>query len=282
MKIALFDNNRLGVVDGDVLRDVGDLVGWNPGRAQESLVALMANFADRKGAIEAALLDCTPTPLSSVRLRPPVPDPSKIVAAPVNYAQHQDEMNAQFNNAQYTVEKLGFFLKAPSSLIGPGERVLLPFRDRRTDHEAEIAFVIGKDAKDVSESEAADYIFGYFALMDITVRGKEDRPWRKSFDTFTPVGPWIVTADEMGNPNEVDLNLWVNDELRQSTNTHTMIYNCYKFLSAASQVLTLKAGDIVTTGTPEGVGPIVDGDTVRIQIERIGEFSVQVAYRPGI
>ena len=160
--------------------------------------------------------------------------------------------------------------------------MLLPFRDRRVDHEAEIAFVIGKEAKDVKAEDAADYIFGYLALMDITVRGKEDRPWRKSFDTFTPIGPWIVTGDEVENPNQLQMNLWVNDEIRQSANTSDLIYDCYKFLEAASSVMTLMPGDIVTTGTPEGVAPITKGDTVRLNIERIGEFSVQVDYKPGI
>lgn len=279
MKLALFNDDRPGGVDEDKVYDISSLIGWDFERPQESLVNFMRTYAEQDARIRDAMRQCPVLALTDVRLRPPVPAPSKIVAAPVNYRLHQDEMNQQFNNAEYTIEKLGFFLKAPSSIIGPGETILLPFRDRRTDHEAEIAFVIGRDAKDISETEAADYIFGYFALMDITVRGKEDRPWRKSFDTFTPIGPWIVTADEMMNPNNVDLRLWVNDEVRQATNTSTMIYGCYKFLSEASKVLTLKAGDIVTTGTPAGVGPIQAGDTVRVQIERIGEFSVQVEYR---
>ncbi|GEO27664.1 hypothetical protein AAC03nite_34490 [Alicyclobacillus acidoterrestris] len=279
MKIALFDDYKVGVVKGDGIVDVSEIVGWDSAQPQASLVSLMSRYGHLQSVIEEGISDARIIPLQAVRLRASVPYPSKIVAAPVNYYLHQDEMNVQFNNAQYTVENLGFFLKAPSSIIGPGDTVLLPFRDRRTDHEAEIAFVVGRDAKDVPASEASKYIFGYFALMDITVRGKEDRPWRKSFDTFTPIGPWIVTADEMGNPNEVDLKLWVNDELRQATNTRTMIYDCYKFFEAASSVMTLRAGDIITTGTPEGVGPIVDGDTVRIWIERIGEFSVHVAYK---
>ena len=124
-----------------------------------------------------------------------------------------------------------------------------------------------------------EYIFGYFALMDITVRGKEDRPWRKSFDTFTPIGPWIVTQDEISDPNQLEIKLWVNDELRQSANTKDLIYNCYKFFEVASSVMTLKPGDIITTGTPEGVGSNPKGDQVKIHIERIGEFSVSVDYK---
>ncbi|MEB3104006.1 fumarylacetoacetate hydrolase family protein [Ferviditalea candida] len=279
MKIALFNDFQLGVVKGDRIFDVGAVVQWDSWNPQASLENLFECYADLKSHIEDYLVTARSYPLSNVNLRPPVPKPGKIVAAPVNYYLHQDEMNAQFDNAAYTIENLGFFLKAPSSIIGPGETVKLPFPERRTDHEAELAFVVGKRAKDVPASEASEYIFGYFALMDITVRGIEDRPWRKSFDTFTPIGPWMVTIDEIGNPNELDLRLWVNNELRQSANTRDLIYDCYKFFEAASAVMTLEPGDILTTGTPEGVGPITKGDRVRIQIDGIGEFSVSVDYK---
>jgi len=279
MKIALFNNNELGVVQDELIYNIGDFVSWDAMRPQESLITLMENFEELKPRIEESLGLASHYPLEEVVLKAPVPKPGKIVAAPVNYYLHQDEMNEQFSNAEYTIEKLGFFLKAPSSIIGPGDTIKLPFLDRRTDHEAELAFVVGKKAKDIPASEAHKYIFGYFALMDITVRGKEDRPWRKSFDTFTPIGPWIVTGDEIGNPHELDLKLWVNDEVRHSANTKDLIYDCYKFFEAASANMTLEPGDIITTGTPEGVAPIDKGDQVRIQITRIGEFSVNVDYK---
>ncbi|GAA4714217.1 fumarylacetoacetate hydrolase family protein [Brevibacillus fulvus] len=281
MKIALFNKHNIGVVTEDRIVEIGELVSWQRENPQQSLQYLMENFAELKPRIEQYVTSAESVPLSEVSLQAPVPNPTKIVAAPVNYYLHQDEMNAQFNNAEFTIEKLGFFLKAPSSIIGPGDTVRLPFADRRTDHEAELAFVVGKRAKDVPAAEAHQYIFGYFGLLDITVRGKEDRPWRKSFDTFTPIGPWIVTADEVGNPNELGFKLWVNDELRQSANTKDLIYDCYKFFEAASAVMTLEPGDILTTGTPEGVGPIQKGDVVRIQLERIGEFSVAVEGKEG-
>ncbi|WP_099363652.1 fumarylacetoacetate hydrolase family protein [Fredinandcohnia onubensis] len=274
MKIALFNDNCLGIVNGEFIIDISSLVEWNKNEPQKSLVKFMANFEEKRNEIEGQLKTLPSYLLKDVSLRAPVPNPSKIVAAPINYVLHQEEMNVAL-----TVDRLGFFLKAPSSIIGPDETVLLPFKDRRTDHEAEIAFVVGREAKDVPASEAADYIFGYFALMDITVRGKEDRPWRKSFDTFTPIGPWIVTGDEVEDPNNLQMKLWVNEEIRQSANTSDLIYDCYKFLEAASKVMTLYPGDIVTTGTPEGVAPITKGDTIRINIERIGEFSVSVDYK---
>lgn len=278
MKISLFNDNRLGIVKGDSIVDVSDTVSWNSDDPQKSLVRLFNELNDLSAEKKESLFNEGKTYLlSEVQLRAPIPEPGKIIAAPINYVMHQKEMNVDL-----TVERLGVFLKAPSSIIGPNESVLLPFKDRRVDHEAEIAFVIGREAKDVKAEDAANYIFGYFALMDITVRGKEDRPWRKSFDTFTPIGPWIVTGDEVGDPNNLQMDLWVNDELRQSVNTSDMIMGCHQLLEVASNVMTLNPGDIITTGTPEGVGPITKGDVVRIKIERIGEFSVQVDYKPGI
>lgn len=277
MKIAVFNENSVGVVNGDKLVDITELTNWDKENPQQSLVNLMKEFNELKPKIEENLALSPSYSIIEVALRAPVQNPSKIVAAPINYILHKQEMNTAL-----TVDGLGFFLKSPSSIIGPNDTILLPFKDRRVDHEAEIAFVIGKEAKDVKAEDAADYIFGYLALMDITVRGKEDRPWRKSFDTFTPIGPWIVTSDEVEDPNQLKIDLWVNDEIRQSANTSDLIYDCYKFLEAASAVVTLLPGDIVTTGTPEGVAPITKDDTVRINIERIGEFSVHVDYKPGI
>jgi 2-keto-4-pentenoate hydratase/2-oxohepta-3-ene-1,7-dioic acid hydratase in catechol pathway len=282
MKIAVFNDNRLGIVQNDRITDVTNSVPWNKENVQESLVQLMGSFNEWKPKMEEALASSDTYAVKEIKLQAPVPNPSKLLAAPVNYLNHQDEMNAQFNNAEFTVEKLGLFLKAPSSIIGPDETVLLPYKDRRHDHEAELAFVVGKEAKNVKASEASNYIFGYFSLMDITVRGKEERTWRKSFDTFTPIGPWIVTADEVGNPHNLHMDLWVNEESRQSANTKDLIYDCYKCFEIASHTMTLYPGDIITTGTPEGVGPITKGDQVRIQIERIGEFTVHVDFKEDV
>jgi len=279
MKIAVFNQNRLGVVQNEEIFDVTEAVAWDTQNVQSSLVALMTHFSEWKGKMADAMHAAPRHSLSQVKLQAPVPNPSKILAAPVNYLSHQQEMNEQFQNAPYTVEKLRLFLKAPSSIIGPDETILLPYPDRRHDHEAELAFVIGKEAKDVKASEAASYIFGYFALLDITLRGEEERTWRKSFDTFTPIGPWIVTADEVGDPHTLQMDLWVNEELRQSANTSKLICDCYKCLEIASHAMRLYPGDIITTGTPEGVGEIVKGDKVRIRIERIGEFSVEVDWK---
>lgn len=274
MKIALYNDNQLGVVMENSVVEIGSVVAWDSHDVRGSFQRFLSEFYDLRNVVDKRVAQGPRVALADVVLLAPVPEPGKIVGAPVNYMSHKEEMNEDF-----TVERLGFFLKAPSSIIGPEGTVRLPYRDRRTDHEGELAFVIGKQAKDVTADRASEYIFGYFGLMDITVRGREDRPMRKSYDTFTPVGPWIVTADEIGNPHDLDLRLWVNDELRQSANTRELIADCYRFLEISSHVMTLYPGDILTTGTPEGVGPIEAGDRIRLQIENIGELSVDVGFK---
>ncbi|MFJ9889449.1 fumarylacetoacetate hydrolase family protein [Streptomyces sp. NPDC091287] len=211
--------------------------------------------------------------VSDVRLRVPIPDPSKIIAAPVNYRDHQAEMSTDSQ-----VGALGFFLKAPSSLLDPGATVQLPYHDRRFDQEGELALVIGRTARHVSEQDALDYVFGYTGLLDITMRGGEDRSTRKSFDTFTPMGPVLVTADEFGDPEAVELHCWVNGELRQKANTRDLIWGVAQLTAYASSVTTLHPGDVITTGTPAGVGPLQAGDTVRLTLSGLGtDLAVQVA-----
>ena len=212
-------------------------------------------------------------PLSDVRLRVPVADPSKVIAAPVNYRDHQTEMNV---DAQ--ISALGFFLKAPSSLLDPGGTIRLPYHDRRFDQEGELALVIGRTARRVSEDDALSCVFGYTGLLDITMRGGEDRSTRKSFDTFTPMGPVLVTADEFGNPDGAELRCWVSGELRQKATTRDLIWGVARLVSYASSVTTLYPGDVITTGTPAGVGPLTDGDTIRLEISGLGlDLTARVA-----
>lgn len=276
MKFVIFNQNRPGVVVGEEVFEIGSLIKWNAKNMHPSLLHFIENYDEYKGIIEASLPKLPSYELSAVKLEAPVPNPSKIIAAPVNYFSHQDEMNEMFNNAPHTVEILKLFLKAPSSIIGPDDSVRLPYKDRRHDHEAELAFVVGKQAKDVKYEDAKDYIFGYFCLLDMTLRGDEERTFRKSFDTFTPIGPWIITADELGDPHVLDMKLWVNDELRQSTNTQKLILDCYKCFEIASHNMTLYPGDIITTGTPDGVGQVVAGDKIKMTIENVGSLSVTV------
>lgn len=260
MRLVSYDDGRVGCLDGDrvlplpfrTMRDA--IAAWDAGE-----LAVPGSGAG--------------VPLGDVRLRVPVDDPSKIIAAPVNYRDHQAEMNV---DAQ--VGALGFFLKAPSSLLDPGGTIQLPYHDRRFDQEGELALVIGRTARRVREQDALACVFGYTGLLDITMRGGEDRSVRKSFETFTPMGPVLVTADDFGDPGQVELRCWVSGELRQKASTRDLIWSVARLVSYASSVTTLYPGDVISTGTPAGVGPLTGGDTIRLELSGLGlDLTVQVA-----
>jgi 2-keto-4-pentenoate hydratase/2-oxohepta-3-ene-1,7-dioic acid hydratase in catechol pathway len=271
MKLARFDDGRIGVVRGDSVIDVTDLAGADPDPwPPVAMNRLIANFERYRQKLEE--VRGATTPLNSVRLLTPVPWPSKIVAFPVNYHDHQAEMRVD-----YRANTQGFFLKPPSSLIGPSEKIVLPAIPGRDVHyECELAIVIGKEGRNIPRERAADHIFGYSCLIDAVIRGPEERVARKAFDTFCPVGPWIVTADEVGDASNLRGRLWVSGELRQSANTKDLIVDIPGMIEMASSVMTLQAGDIFATGTPAGVGPMRQGDRVRIAFERIGEMTLDV------
>ena len=260
MRLVSYDDGRVGYLASDqviplrarTMRDV--ITSWSAGKLP---------VPDRETRI----------PLRDVRLRVPVADPSKIIAAPVNYRDHQAEMST---DAQ--VGALGFFLKAPSSLLDPGGTIQLPYHDRRFDQEGELALVIGRTARQVGEQDALSYVFGYTGLLDITMRGGEDRSTRKSFDTFTPMGPVLSTADEFGDPDDVELRCWVSGNLRQKASTRDLIWSVARLVSYASSVTTLYPGDVITTGTPAGVGPLIAGDAIRLELSGLGlDLTAQVA-----
>jgi 2-keto-4-pentenoate hydratase/2-oxohepta-3-ene-1,7-dioic acid hydratase in catechol pathway len=278
MRIVMYNDYRVGVIQGDTVCDITTLVpGWSPEWPQNFMVRFIAQFDAIRPRIEAYLPDAPTLPLARAKLLAPVQYPTKILAAPVNYRAHQQEMGQVYKGQTLnTIAEYGVFLKPPSSLVGPGAEVVIPFPDRRTDHEGELALVIGRTAKNVKREEALQYVFGYMCAMDMTVRGGEDRTWRKGFDTFTPIGPWIVTADEIPDPDHLDLKLWVNEELRQNSNTSYLIYDVARIIELASTHQTLYPGDIISTGTPEGVGPIRPGDRVRCYVEKVGELEVRV------
>ena len=211
------------------LKAVPELPAGIPADAFEAALSAKIGLGERGVSLREALAE----------LGPPVPRPGKILGAPVNYLDHAREMNVE-----HTVAGLGFFLKSPSSVVGPDGRVPLPFPGRRTDQEAELGVVIGAIADHLSLEEALDVVFGYTCLVDVTVRGDEDRSTRKSFDTFTPIGPWIVTPDELDDPGRLRLRGWVNGELRQDATTDAMIYGVADIIAYASSVMTLEAGDV--------------------------------------
>lgn len=260
MRLVSYDDGRAGCLAGDRVIPLG-------GRTMRDVIAAWSSAGPSVPGHQGGIA------LRDVRLRVPVADPSKIIAAPVNYRDHQAEMNA---DAQ--VGALGFFLKAPSSLLDPGGTIQLPYHDRRFDHEGELALVIGRTARHVSEQAALSYVFGYTGLLDITMRGGEDRSVRKSFETFTPMGPVLVTADEFGDPGQAELRCWVSGELRQHASTRDLIWGVARLVSYASSVTTLYPGDVITTGTPAGVGPLTAGDSVRLELSGLGlDLQVQVA-----
>lgn len=260
---------RVGVLAGGEVHDVRpDLVsGTDGGSAMRRVIAATSGDPSRVTSLDEAS-----APLDAVRLLPPVPDPSKIVAAPVNYLDHKAEMNQSVQ-----VDGLGVFLKAPSSLIGAGGTVRLPYADRRFDQEGELALVIGRTARNVPAAEALSHVFGYTCLLDITMRGGEDRSTRKSFDTFTPMGPWLVTPDEVGPLRTLRLTCSVNGTLRQDADISDLIWDVPALIEYVSSVMTLRPGDVVATGTPAGVGPIHDGDSVTASVSRVGELTVNVS-----
>ena len=258
---------RVGAVLGDppALHDVLlDGAPWPSGLRE----LIEASGGDRRRITAAAPVRA---PLSQVRVTAPVPDASKIIAAPVNYTDHQAEMNEAAR-----IDSLGVFLKAPSSLVGDGGTVRLPYHDRRFDQEGELALFMGRTARNVTPGQALAYVFGYTCLLDITMRGGEDRSTRKSFDTFTPMGPWLVTPDEVGDLATLRLTCSVNGQLRQDADVGDLIWGVPDLIAYASSVMTLLPGDVITTGTPAGVGPLADGDQVSVSISRIGVLSVTV------
>jgi 2-keto-4-pentenoate hydratase/2-oxohepta-3-ene-1,7-dioic acid hydratase in catechol pathway len=280
MRFAVYDDHRLGLVRDGTVIDVSDLVGadrseWPP----VFLLRAIAGFDRLRPRLAEALRSRDGIPLDRVQLRAPVVFPTKVIAAPVNYRLHLEEMRSVVSQPVHAIEKYGVFLKAPSSVVGPDATVELPFLDRRTDHEVELGVVIGRTARNVTAAEAMAYVFGYTGVIDITVRGDEDRSTRKSFDSFTPVGPVLVTADEIADPHALKLQLWVNGQRRQDGNTRDMIWNVPKLIEYASHVMTLYPGDLFSTGTPDGVGPLKAGDEVTIEVERIGRMSVGVDLR---
>jgi 2-keto-4-pentenoate hydratase/2-oxohepta-3-ene-1,7-dioic acid hydratase in catechol pathway len=280
VRLVVFDDNRLGLLRAAGVVDVSDLVSaggieWPP----VFLLRVIAAFDQLRPRLIDALRSRWDIPLDRVRLQAPVVFPSKVIAAPVNYQLHIEEMRPLVKGELHAIERYGLFLKAPSSVVGPEATIELPFPDRRTDHEVELGVVIGRTARDVNMADAMRHVFGYTGVMDITVRGDEDRSTRKSFDTFTPVGPVLVTADEIPDPHGLQLQLWVNGERRQNGNTRDMIWNVPKLVEYASHIMTLNPGDLLSTGTPDGVGPLKPGDDVTIEIERVGRMSVRVALR---
>ena len=216
----------------------------------------------------------------------PVANPGKIIAAPVNYRKHLqevlDDSNLHHDNQINHIQRAGLFLKANSSVVGASEGVALRKLDRRNDHEVELAVVIGKTAANVTREDALNYVAGYCIGLDITIRGPEERSFRKSPDTYTVLGPWLVTRDEIADPGKLDFSISVNGEVRQHSNTSELILGVPELIEFASSFYTLQPGDVIITGTPEGVASIKPGDAMFAEIEGIGSMRVDVRSAEGV
>jgi 2,4-didehydro-3-deoxy-L-rhamnonate hydrolase len=287
MKLCRYDDDRLGVVRGDLVHDVTEaqtaIRQSSPYAMQgDAVVAALPQWRERL----ERLADKAPgKPIAQVKLLSPVARPTKLSCAPTNYQAHIAEMKAasaqpgsQIVSVQSSkILEAGMFLKANSSLIGPAAGIPVRFPERRSDHEVELVMVIGKTGSDIPQDKALDYVACYCLGLDITVRGGEDRSFRKSVDGYAVAGPWMVTADEVPDPDALPITLEVNGEVRQDSNTSQLIYNCRRLIEFASSFYTLYPGDLVYTGTPEGVGPVKPGDTVVCRSSPLfGELKVSV------
>jgi 2-keto-4-pentenoate hydratase/2-oxohepta-3-ene-1,7-dioic acid hydratase in catechol pathway len=282
MRLCRFGAGALGVVDGANVRDVTKALDVLPSHRHPfpSHDVLIANLDSVMERIRDIVGNAPVQPLANVTLLSPVANPGKILCAPVNYQKHLDEVreDAQLHhdNQVAPIHKAGLFLKATSALVGPGAGIALRKLDRRNDHEVELAVVIGKKGNNIARSEALDHVAGYAIGLDITIRGPEERSLRKSPDSYAVLGPWLVTPDEIPNPGNLDLRISVNGEERQNSNTKYLILGVAELIEYASSFYTLFPGDVMITGTPEGVSPIQPGDVISAYVERIGTMEVRV------
>lgn len=283
MRICRFNGGRLGLVKGDQVIDVTPVLALIAPQSyplpQKDL--LIEALPQLRGAIELEAKKGASHALASVRFETPVANPGKIIGAPINYKAHVEESKTDAGIGHgrniTSIGDWGMFLKAGSSLIGCSDDIVLRFPERRNDHEVELGVVIGKQGNQIAAANAMDYIAGYTVALDMTLRGPEFQCFRKSIDSYSVIGPWLVTADEVANPNDLDLWLTVNDEPRQKSNTSYLVYDIARLIEFASSFYTLMPGDIIMTGTPEGVGPIKPGDVIEACVESIGQFSIRVA-----
>lgn len=283
MKLCLYDDNRLGLVEGDIVVDVSAALKVLPAQTYPYPPGdlLIANLDQVRAAVLVEKDKGARKALADAVLLSPVANPSKIIGAPINYNDHIDESRKDDGIAHgrnvTSIRDWGLFLKSSSSLIGFGEEIILRHPDRRNDHECELAVIIGRPCDRVAPEQALDYVAGYSIGLDMTVRGPEFQCWRKSIDTYSVLGPWLVTADELAIPDDLRLSLSVNGQIRQNASTRSLIVGVAELISWASSMYVLLPGDIIMTGTPSGVGPVVPGDYLTASVQGIGEARIRIA-----
>ncbi len=274
MKLAFFDDYKLGVVKGDNIVDVSSVVRDIPHTTPGNLInGLIERFADYRARLQDATAGAQGVPVSTVRIRPPLPHPGNMVCMAVNYME---------NGTLAKPAPINAFHKAPTAIIGPGDTMVLPDVPATIfEGEAELAVVIGKRATKVSAANAMDYVFGYINFIDGSARGLPPPGnvffQMKSRDTFAPIGPYLVTKDEIADVHEVPIKLWVNGTLKQDFNTNDMAHNIPRCIEWATSMHTLEPGDILATGTNHrGLSSFMDGDKVELECSGLGRLSFNI------
>ena len=268
MKLALYDDYQLGVINGDRVVDAMSAVeGMSFRRPQDMMEEVIINWDEMRPRIETAVEGQEGVALGSVRLRAPVPKPPKLICAAVNYLE--------FGQREAAV--LDAFLKSPTAVIGNGDTCELPPAPASIfHHEPELAFVIGKTASKVEQDDALSYIFGYTNFLDMSARGLQGAVGNsfflgKCWDTFAPMGPALVTADEIADPQDLQVRLWNNDEPRHDFPTSDMAHKIPELISEMSKITTLEPGDVIATGVNhQHIGAVQNGDVLRMEIEGLG------------
>ncbi len=283
MKFCRFNTDRLGVAEGDDILDVTDALNALPDVKWVRTVhdPCVASLGEISAKARALLATAPRLKRADVKLEAPVALPSKIIGAPVNYHAHLDEAQEDQGLHQgakvHPIDEIGCFLKAGSSLVGDGATIILPRDAARVDHEAEVAVIIGKAGRNISANDAMDYVAGYSLALDMTVRGKQDRSMRKSCDGFAVLGPTLATPDEITGPTSIAFSLSVNGEVRQAADTSLLIRSIPELIEMCSAFYSLLPGDVIMTGTPAGVGPVITGDVVEVTSPELGALTVHIA-----
>ncbi len=275
MKLVQFNDWRIGVQENGVTFDVTAYVKdaqqlWPPSR----MLRLIEDFDELRPRIERDLREGRVPAAAVERWLPPISQPNKVIGAPVNYKVH---LSKYPDAEKYTTRASGFFLKAPSAIVGPNDDILLP--GGTVNYEAELAFVMARAARDVAQADAMSYVFGYTGMLDLTRKGPEGRSMRKSFDTFAPMGPCIVTADEIADPHNLNIRIWIDGQLRCDYSTSDMICRIPELIEYTSSIMTLLPGDVYTSGNGGDPDRLNPGETIRFEIEGVGSMSLPVKSR---
>jgi 2-keto-4-pentenoate hydratase/2-oxohepta-3-ene-1,7-dioic acid hydratase in catechol pathway len=273
VKLLFFDNFKLGVLKGETVVDVSDAVKSIPHTGPHNLInGLIERFDEYKGALQQAADHGKGVPVSGIRLRPPLPKPINIDCMAVNYK----------DGTRKVLPPINAFLKSPSAIIGDGETMILPDVPATIfEGEAELALVMGKRASNVAATDAMKYVFGYLNFIDGSARGlpPENNTFyqMKARDTFAPIGPYLVTADEVPDPRKLQVRLWNNGLLMQDYNTSDMAHDIPRCIEWITSVHTLEPGDILATGTDHrGLNPFMDGDRIEMEVEGLGRLHFRV------